>query len=67
MEYWKVGILEGWFLKGYFLFLILSSTKILPLTQYCIIFPSRRLYKPEAQNPLFHYSSIPPFQWGLSP
>jgi hypothetical protein len=30
MEWWNAGRLEGWFLKGYDLFLILSSTKILP-------------------------------------
>ena len=33
MENWKVGRLEGWFLIGYQLFLILSSIQILPLTQ----------------------------------
>jgi hypothetical protein len=51
MEYWKGGILEGWFLKGYYPFLILSSTHILPLTQHRII--------PEPIIPLFHHSTIP--------
>jgi len=51
MEYWNTGILEGWFLKGYYPFSILSSTQILPLTPNCII--------PEPIIPLFHYSSIP--------
>jgi hypothetical protein len=37
MEQWNSGILEGWFLKGYYPFLILSSTQILPLTPNCII------------------------------
>jgi len=51
MEYWNDGILEGWFLKGYQPFLILSSTQISPLTQYCII--------PERIIPLFQHSIIP--------
>jgi len=37
MEEWNGGILEGWFLKGSYPFLILSSTQILPLIQNCII------------------------------
>jgi len=45
MEKWNSGILEGWFLKGYYPFLIL------PLTQCYII--------PEPIVPLFHYSTIP--------
>jgi hypothetical protein len=51
MEQWNSGILEGWFLKGYYPFLILSSTQILPLTPKCII--------PERIIPLFQHSIIP--------
>jgi len=46
--------MEGWFLKGYYPFLILSSTQILPLTQNSII--------PEPIIPVFHHSS-----WGEAP
>ena len=53
IEYCKSGILETWFLKENYPFLILS------LTKYCIISPSRRLYELEAQNPLFQHSIIP--------
>jgi hypothetical protein len=44
-------MLEDWFLKRYYPFLILSSTHILPLTQHCII--------PVPIVPLFHHSTIP--------
>jgi len=54
MEQWNTGILEGWFLKGYYPFLILSSTQILPLTPNCII--------PEPIIPLFQHSN-----WGEAP
>jgi len=54
MEYWKGGILEGWFLKGYYPLLILSSIHILPLPS-----PRRRLYEPEANIALSHHSNIP--------
>jgi hypothetical protein len=47
-------MLEGWFLKRYYPFLILSSTHVLPLTQHCII--------PEPIVPLFHHSN-----WGKAP
>jgi len=50
-EYWKGGMLEVWFLKGYYPFLILSSIQMLPLTLNCII--------QEPIVPLFHYSIIP--------
>jgi hypothetical protein len=40
---WNNGILEGWFLKGYYPFLIL------PLIQHCII--------PEPFIPLFQHSN----------
>ena len=58
-QIWNTGMMEGWFLKGYQLFLILSSIQILPLTQilhyprthYSITLlfpPGRRPYGPEA-------------------
>jgi hypothetical protein len=51
MEEWNSGMLEGWFLKGYYPFLVLSSTQILPLIQHYII--------PEPIIPLFQHSIIP--------
>jgi hypothetical protein len=51
--------MEGWFLKGYYPFLISPSTQNLPLTQNCIII--------ETIIPIFHHSIIPLFQLGRSP
>jgi len=51
MEDWKIGRLV---FKRIFAILILSSTQILPLTQYCIM--------PKPIIPAFHHSN-----WGEAP
>jgi hypothetical protein len=54
MEYWKSGILEGWFLKGYYNFIVNTNFTINPILHY----------------PRTHYSIIPAFHhsnWGEAP